>query len=204
RERLLAQGFDSSRVSSVAAGVDAQWFTPGRAPRLREQWGVPVTAPLAGIVARMKPERGHRALLACFAKALAQVRDAHLVLVGRGEDEEALREIARRLAPERIHFGGYLRGPGLVEAYRALDVGVWLREGNDGACRGVLEAMACGVPVIAGSEGAPAELVRDGQEGRVVDAGDAARIAGAIAQLLGDPAGLRRMGIAARSRAEEF
>ena len=108
------------------------------------------------------------------------------------------------LAPERIHFGGYLRGPGLVEAYRALDVGVWLREGNDGGCRGVLEAMACGVPVIAGSEGAPAELVRDGQEGRVVDAGDAARIAGAIAQLLGDPAGLRRMGIAARSRAEEF
>ena len=70
----------------------------------------------------MKPERGHRILLDAFAKALEHVRDAHLVLVGRGEDEEALREIARRLAPERIHFGGYLRGPGLVEAYRALDV----------------------------------------------------------------------------------
>ena len=204
RERLLSQGFDPSRVAVVPAGVDANWFTPGRAPRLRAQWGVPENALLAGIVARMKPERGHRTLLDAFAKALEHVRDAHLVLVGRGEDEEALREIARRLAPERIHFGGYLRGPGLVEAYRALDVGVWLREGNDGACRGVLEAMACGVPVIAGSEGAPGELVRDGQEGRVVDAGDAARIAGAIAQLLGDPAGLRRMGIAARSRAEEF
>jgi glycosyltransferase involved in cell wall biosynthesis len=204
RERLLSQGFDPSRVAIVPAGVDANWFSPGRAPRLRAQWGVPENAPLAGMVARMKPERGHRTLLEAFAKALEQVRDAHLVLVGRGEDEEALRGIAGRLAPERIHFGGYLRGPGLVEAYRALDVAVWLREGNDGACRGVLEAMACGVPVIAGSEGAPAEVVRDGQEGRVVDDGDAARIAAAIAELLGDPAGLRRMGLAARSRAGEF
>src|SRR3981081_3706830 len=80
----------------------------------------------------------------------------------RGEGEASWGDPAPRLSPERIHFGGYLRGPGLVEAYRALDVAVWLREGNDGACRGVLEAMACGVPVIAGEEGAPAELVRDG------------------------------------------
>ncbi|HWE24855.1 MAG TPA: glycosyltransferase family 4 protein [Myxococcales bacterium] len=204
RDRLLAQGFPPERVAAVPAGVDAHWFTPGRAPRLRAQWGVPDEAPLAGIVARMKPERGHRTLLEGFAKALAQVGDAHLVLVGRGEDEAALRAIAARLAPERIHFGGYLRGPGLVEAYRALDVAVWLREGNDGACRGVLEAMACGVPVIAGSEGAPAELVRDAQEGRVVDPENAGAIAAALIDLLGDPATVRRMAIAARARAETF
>src|SRR5206468_10313461 len=120
-----------------------------------------------------------------------ELPQAWLVLVGRGEGEQRLRGLAGELGIAQVVFAGYLRGPGLVEAYRALDVGVWLREGNDGACRGVLEAMACGVPVIAGSEGAPGELVRDGQEGRVVDAGDAARIAGVIAQLLGDPAGLR-------------
>src|SRR2546423_14064155 len=146
------------------------------------------------MVARMKPERGRRVLREAFAKALRQVPEAPLVLVGRGEDEPALREMAGRLAPARIHFGGYLRGPGLVEAYRALDVAVWLREGNDGACRGVLEAMACGGPVIAGSEGAPAELIRDGQEGRVVDAADTSQIGSALAELLGDPTAARRMG----------
>jgi len=204
RERLLGQGLDLARVAVVAAGVDAQWFTPGRSPTLRERWGVPEDVPLAGIVARMKPERGHRALLKAFAAVLAQVPDAHLVLVGRGEDEPALRELAGRIAPARIHFGGYVRGPGLVEAYRALDAAVWLREGNDGACRGVLEAMACGVPVIAGDDGAPAELVRDGEHGRVVDAADPARIAAALAELLGDLHAARRMGSAARLRAEEF
>ena len=204
RDRLLAQGLDPARVAVVAAGVDAAWFSPGRAPELRARWGVPEDAPLAGIVARMKPERGHRVLLEAFAKAIRQVPEAHQVLVGRGEDEPGLRELAGRLAPSRIHFGGYLRGPGLVEAYRALDVAVWLREGNDGACRGVLEAMACGVPLIAGNEGAPTELVRDGEHGRVVDPADPSVIAAALAGLLGDLRAARRMGSAARLRAEEF
>ena len=204
RDRLLAQNLDPQRVAAIPAGVDAQWFTPGRAPGLRVAWGVPEEAPLAGIVARMKPERGHRLLLEAFGRAVRQVPEAHLVLVGRGEDERALRDLARRIAPSRIHFGGYLRGPGLVDAYRALDVAVWLREGNDGACRGVLEAMACGVPVIAGNEGAPAELVRDGEEGRVVDAAQPAGIATALAELLGDLRSTLRNGAAARARAEEF
>jgi L-malate glycosyltransferase len=204
RERLLEQGFDPDRVAVIRAGVDAQWFTPERSPALRARWGVPEEAPLAGMVARMKPERGHRTLLDAFGRTLAQVPGAHLVLVGRGEDEPALRELAGRLAPDRVHFAGYVRGPGLVEAYCALDVAVWLREGNDGACRGVLEAMACGVPVVAGNQGAPAELVRDGQHGRVVGADDPAQIGAALAGLLGDLPAAQRMGREARRRAEEF
>ncbi|HKC59029.1 MAG TPA: glycosyltransferase family 4 protein [Myxococcales bacterium] len=204
RDRLRAQGLDPARVAVVAAGVDAQRFAPGRAPALRAKWRVPEEAPLLGIVARMKPERGHRALLQAFARVLREVPGAHLALVGRGEDEPALRELAALVAPSRIHFGGYVRGPELVEAYRALDVAVWLREGNDGACRGVLEAMACGVPVVAGSEGAPAELVRDGEDGRVVDAADPVGIARALCELLGEPRVARRMGSAARARAVTF
>jgi glycosyltransferase involved in cell wall biosynthesis len=204
RERLISQGLDPARVAAVAAGVDAQWFTPGRAPSLRAKWGVPEEAPLAGIVARMKPDRGHRALLQAFARVVREVPAAHLVLVGRGEDEAALRDLAGLVAPSRIQFAGYVSGAQLVEAYRALDVAVWLREGNDGACRGVLEAMSCGVPVVAGSEGAPAELVRDGQDGRIVDAADPLSIGDALSELLGDRRIARRMGEAARARAETF
>jgi len=204
RDRLLSQGLPPARVAVVAAGVDAQQFAPGRAPALRAKWGVPEEAPLAGIVSRMKPERGHRALVQAFARVLREVPAAHLVLVGRGEEEPALRELAGLVAPSRIHFGGYVRGAELVEAYRALDVAVWLREGNDGACRGVLEAMSCGLPVVAGSEGAPAELVRNGQDGRVVDAADPVRIGDALSELFGDLRIARRMGAAARARAETF
>jgi glycosyltransferase involved in cell wall biosynthesis len=150
----------------------------------------------------MKPERGHRALLEAFVQVQRDVPDAWLVLVGRGEDEEALRQHARDRGLSRVAFGGYLRGPGLVQAYRALDVAVWLREGNDGACRGVLEAMACGVPVIAGDDGAAPEVVA--QTGRVVAANRSAAIAGALDELLGDPSRARRLGEAARERALSF
>jgi glycosyltransferase involved in cell wall biosynthesis len=229
RAELLRLGLAPERVAAIPGGVDAERFSPGRAPQLREQWRVPQDAPLAGIVARMKPERGHRVLLAAFAEALQQAPDAWLVLVGRGEDEEPLKRFVAGLpgrAAERIVFGGYARGEELVAAYRALDVGVWLREGNDGACRGVLEAMACGVPMIVGGEGAPGELVRDGVDGVVLEASGVnlsgmkdfapsekspsglnffgRKLSAALAALLSDPARARACGAAARLRAASF
>jgi glycosyltransferase involved in cell wall biosynthesis len=202
RKALLGLGVDERRVAHVPGGVDASWFSPGQAPELRAQWGVPADARLAGMVARMKPERGHRALLRAWAEVERRVPRAWLVLVGRGEDEAPLRALARELSLARLVFGGYLRGPGLLQAYRALDLAVWLREGNDGACRGVLEAMACGVPVIAGSGGAPPELV--GETGRVVAAGQPQAIAAALGELLDDQALARELGGAARERAAQY
>ncbi len=202
RDALLRLGLDPRRVAHVEGSVDAVWFSPGIAPELRAQWGVPAGARLAGVVARMKPERGHRALLQAWAEVERALPRAWLVLVGRGEDEQALRALARELGLTRAVFGGYLRGPGLVQAYRALDVAVWLREGNDGACRGVLEAMACAVPVVAGDAGAPPELVAE--TGRVVAPGDPGAIARALIELLDDPALSVRLGAAARGRAAQF
>jgi len=202
RDALLGLGLDPRRVAHIPAGVDGHWFSPGRASELRAQWGIPAGAPLAGIVARMKPERGHRTLLQAFAEVQRRVPAAWLVLVGRGEDERALRALATELGLSRAVFGGYLRGPGLLESYRALDVAVWLREGNDGGCRGVLEAMSCAVPVVAGDDGAPPELV--GETGRVVPPADPAAIATALAELLSDLQSSRRLGRAARDRALSF
>jgi len=202
REALVGLGLDGNRVAQTAAGVDGHWFCPGTAPELRAQWGVPAGAPLAGIVARMKPERGHRVLLEAFARVQRELPGAWLVLVGRGEQEEALRGFARERGLSQVVFGGYLRGPGLVQAYRALDVAIWLREGNDGACRGVLEAMACAVPVIAGDDGAPPELVAG--TGRVVPVDQPAPLADALLSLLGDLSLARRLGSMARERALGF
>jgi glycosyltransferase involved in cell wall biosynthesis len=214
RDVLLSQGLDQRRIAVIPGGVDSADFTPGRseaALRLRAKWGVPHDVPLAGMVARMKPERMHEQLLHGFARALVDVPEAHLVLIGRGEDEQRLRALSNRLAPERILFAGYARGPELADAYRALDVAVWLREGNDGACRGVLEAMATGLPVIAGDDGAPPELVAGSAAdpckepcGRVVDARDPDAIAAALVALLGAPALRARLGALARARAGRF
>lgn len=196
RRTLLERGIEEERVCAVPGFVDAGRFTPGRAPALRREWGVAEDVPLVGIVARMKRERLHDRLLEAWK--LAGIKDARLVIVGRGEDEGRL----RALAPEGVVFGGYRTGAELVETYRALDVAVWLREGNDGACRGVLQAMACGVPVVVGNDGAPPELV--GETGRVVDPESPDSIAGSLRELLCDPGLARRLGAAARARAELF
>jgi glycosyltransferase involved in cell wall biosynthesis len=214
RDALVAQGLDPRRVAAIPGVVDSTRFTPGRTPeahRLRALWGIPANAVLLGMVARMKPERLQTRLVDEFYRALHDSPDAHLVLVGRGEDEEALRALAQRLAPERIRFGGYVRGPDLVDAYRALDVAVWLREGNDGACRGVLEAMACGVPLIVGNDGAPPELVAGSRAdpcpqacGRVVDPLLPGALAKAIVELAGSESLRARLGKAARERSLRF
>jgi glycosyltransferase involved in cell wall biosynthesis len=202
RDALVARGLDPRRVEHVPAGIDARWFSPGTAPELRSQWGIPQDAAVAGIVARMKRERGHAALLRAFAQVERELPRAWLALLGRGEEEKRLRALCGELGLSRVVFAGYLRGPGLVQGYRALDVAIWLREGNDGACRGVLEAMACGLPVVTGDDGAAPELAQGA--GRIVSPGDPAGIARALCELLGDLSRSRELGRAARERAVAF
>jgi len=207
---LITAGLPPARVRAIPGSVDANLFTPGRteaARALRESWGIPEEAPLFGMVARMKPERLQARVLEAFVSIQHQVPSAHLVFIGRGEDEPRLQAQVRSLASQPIHFGGYQRGPALIEAYRALDVAIWLREGNDGACRGVLEAMACGVPMIVGDDGAPPELVLPEKAapcGLVVDSLDPKSIAAALVTLANDR-GLRdALGQAGRARAIAF
>ncbi len=201
RARALAGrfGIAPERIAVLPGAVDAARFTPEGPSSLRERFGLGAGAPVVGIVARMKPERRHRELIAAFGEVLRDVPGATLAVVGRGEEEPVLREAAAGLG-EACIFAGYWGGAALPEAYRALDVAVWLADGNDGSARGVLEAMACGVPVVAAAGGAAEEVVT-ADCGRIVPAGDAGKLARAIGELLARPEERRAMGAAARRRA---
>jgi len=102
-----------------------------------------------------------------------------------------------------VIFAGYRRGPELAAAYRTLDCKVILAEGNDGSCRALLEAMACGRPGIAWRFGAPAEAILEGQTGLLVEEGDVAGLATALVALLGAPERARALGASARRRVIE-
>jgi glycosyltransferase involved in cell wall biosynthesis len=101
---------------------------------------------------------------------------------------------------DRVIFAGYRTGPALAAAYRTLDVKVLLAEGNDGTCRALLEAMACGRPGVAWRFGAPAESIVPGETELLAPEGDVAALGEALAALLGDPVRARAMGQAARRR----
>jgi glycosyltransferase involved in cell wall biosynthesis len=206
RARHLASefGIPPERVAVLRGAVDPDRFgsppgAPRDANRLRVALGIRADVPLIGIVARMKPERLHATLIAAFSRLASEGSSARLVLVGRGEGEGALRaQVAALGLDARVSFAGYWGADDLVEAYRGLDVAVWLAEGNDGTCRGVLEAMSCGLPVIVGRGGAAEELVTPGKDGLLVAPGDPAEVAAALARLVRSRPEREAFGAAAR------
>jgi glycosyltransferase involved in cell wall biosynthesis len=88
----------------------------------------------------------------------------------------------------------------LPETYAALDVAVLLVPGSDGTCRAMLEAMACGRPVIGSRTGAISDTLVPGETGWLIEPGNRRELAAALVAALTDPERTRRMGQAAPRR----
>ena len=215
-----------SRASVLPGRVDASVFCPAKdgdsegakegGGDLRGELGIGPDELILGIVSRVKIERRHDLLIRAFARALPKIPTARLCIFGRGEHVPEVKALIAELGVgERIIWGGYRTGSELVRAYRTLSAKVWLVQGNDGTSRAVLEALASGIPVIAGSGGAQADIVRDGTDGLVVplnpawrpgDADGDAEIEALSEALaaLSDTETRRRMSESARQRALDF
>jgi glycosyltransferase involved in cell wall biosynthesis len=199
---IHTHGLEPDRVEVIPGRVDAERFSPGDGRGFRSRVGLADDAVVVGIVSRLKPERLHQVLLRAFARVASARPNARLAIIGRGEGEPEVRAEVERLGINaRVCFAGYWSGDDLVLAYRGLDVAVWLAEGNDGTCRAVLEAMACGKAVVGGRVGAIAETIVDGETGFLVEPADEDAIAAKLEQLI-DDSGLRsKLGEQGRRRA---
>lgn len=202
RDELLERGLlDADRILAVEGVVDPHVFRPGKGgDRVRAEAGIAAAAPVAGIVARVKPGRGHDLLLDAWAEVQRRLPEARLIIAGRGELHDAVQARAQAADwGESVAFIGYRTD--LPEVYRALDLMVLLAPGNDGTCRAALEAMASAKPVLAARRGVLAEMIEDGRTGRLVAPDDAQALADALVELLGDRDRLAAMGRAARHEA---
>jgi GalNAc-alpha-(1->4)-GalNAc-alpha-(1->3)-diNAcBac-PP-undecaprenol alpha-1,4-N-acetyl-D-galactosaminyltransferase len=149
-------------------------------------------------VGRLGPEKGIDVLLDAAARALASRPDWTVVLVGDGPSRAALEARASEAdLSGRVRFIGRVANP---EAYlQAADLYV-LPSRYEGFPNALLEAMGCGLPVIATDcPSGPAEMIRDGVDGRLVPPGDAPALASVIGELADDAAARQRLG----SRAPE-
>src|SRR5581483_11819941 len=117
------------------------------------------------------------------------------------------RALRARLSPaaaRRVRFRGTVPQPELIRAYRAADLLVLPSIWQESYGLPVAEAMACGVPVLATASGGVPELIEDGVTGKLVPRLDTQALTRALREMAADPARLRQMGRAARSRAERL
>jgi glycosyltransferase involved in cell wall biosynthesis len=198
---LEIPGYTAERVATIHNGVHLPEARPGRAAA-REALGLPPDAPLIGAVARLAGQKRLDRLL----RVLARLPDpVHCVLAGEGERRAELEALARELGVEgRVRFLGHR--PEVEGLLAALDLLV-VTSDREGLSNAMLEALAAGIPVVSTPvSGADEALdpLPDGRRPGVVTSGFAVEeIARAVGGLLGDPAALAEMRVAARERAEE-
>lgn len=202
-ERLRAQviaetGVAADRVTSIPTGIDLGRFRRADRAAARASLGLAADAPLVGIVATLRSWKGHRYLLEAVA-AMAR-KDVRVAIVGDGPQRESLEALAASLGiAGRVRFAG-----------NQADVAPWLQSfdlfclpsyANEGVPQALMQAMACGLAVVATPVGSIDEIVADGETGVMVPPRDAPRLREAIERLLDDPAVREALGARALAAA---
>lgn len=199
-DELIERGIASEKVRIYPRGVDVERFTPEkRCQILEERFGVGADEFCFVYVGRVSREKNLHVLTDAYRSLLERGVQARLVITGDGPYRAEMEEA---LAGSPALFTGYLDGDDLCGVYASSSALVF-PSATDTFGNVVLEAQACGIPVIVTDQGGPAENMLDGETGLKVPAQDSRALAEAMAVMAGDPARTAAMGAAARSYVEQ-
>lgn len=209
--RLVSEAAPGARVEALLLGVDHRRFSPGDRPSARRRLAVPEDKRVVLTVSRILEHKGHRTVLRALA-ALPEDDRTQLVylIAGRGRDMDALRQEAEAQGlGEVVRWLGYVAEADLPDLYRSADLFVLCTREDPGRSEvegfglALLEAQACGTPVVGSRTGGIPDAVLEGTGGWLVDQDDVAAIAATLARLVRRPEDFRAMGSAARRRVED-
>lgn len=179
--------FPRDKVVVIPNGVDCDRFRPDPAagPDVRHELGLSPETPLVTIVAALRPEKNH-GMFVDVCERVGRVRpDSHFVVVGDGPCRPSIeRAAAERGVADRLHLLGTRHDTPRLLA--ATDVFA-LTSLNEASPVSILEAMACGVPVVAPDVGSIRESVLDSQTGHLIPVNDADRMTAQVIDLLDNP-----------------
>lgn len=194
--KRLTEKADPYRASVIPSGVDAEYFSPG-AERHEDQ------SFRLLFVGRFHPQKNLPMLVEQFGEAVRRTpgTDLRLDLVGDGPEHGAVADrIAALGLGERVSLLGWLPRDELLRIYRRSDCLVNPSSG-EGLPNVVLEAMACGVPIVASRVAGNDTLVEEGRNGLLFDMARPADLGSALARLASDPPMRSRMGAEGRRMA---
>ena len=194
-------GIPPSRCSLIENAIDIDQYRRSQTVSdAKQRLGVDPRRLLIGAVGRLAPEKGFDILIRAVDQLLNTGIDLELWIAGTGEQEGELRRLVNALGRnERIRLLGH-RGD-LADFYQALDVFA-LSSYREGLPNVLLEAMALEVPVVATRIAGIPRLIRDGDNGLLVEPGDATALGQALVGLLNDAQRRQRLSRAGRRTIE--
>ena len=180
-DAAAALGYPRDQIAVLRNGVDTELFRPVDGSYWRGR--VAAGRKLIASVGLLIPRKGHD-LLIC---AIAKLPDIHLVIAGQGPDEEKLKALAKSLGvADRVELVGSVPHEELPALYSAADMLV-LATSREGWPNVLLEAMACGAPVVATNIGGIPEIITRPEAGVIVPERTPEALAIGISQILDDP-----------------
>ncbi|HOJ51817.1 MAG TPA: glycosyltransferase family 4 protein [Syntrophales bacterium] len=201
-DHLLFRVAPKEKFVVIHSGVDLQPFfqhDPSRKEKMRSSLSLGADDFVIGSVGRLTQVKGHRYLLNAYARYLGRGGKGTCVMVGEGELRKELTEQAQQLGIEKlVRFLGWR--PDVAPVMKAFDVFV-LPSLNEGMGKVVVEAMACGLPVIASNVGGIKDLIVHGENGLLVPPTDEESLAEAIMLLYRKPHLRKEMGEKGKQKA---
>ncbi len=198
-EVLDELGTPRDRLHVMRNGVDLQRFRPIPQADARRTLGL-ADAPLLLSVGYLTERKGHHLVIAAMPAVLRHQPRARLIIIGEGEERARLKAMIEELGiAAQVDLVGALPNEGLAQWYSAADALV-LASSREGWANVLLEAMACGTPVVATRIWGTPEVVSNDEVGLLVDQRSPDALAAALIRILATPRDRTRV----RRHAEDF
>jgi glycosyltransferase involved in cell wall biosynthesis len=197
-------GHLQKKVRIIYNGIDTQWLKNGRVRKASVQGP---DSKILLMVSRVSKVKRHDLAISAFEKTAETNPNLHLAIVGARDPSEnqwwsyLQKQAVNSPYAKRIHWIGHVDD--VRPWYRAASI-LLMPSDNESFGRVLVEAMACGVPVVATNSGAIPEIVRHGKDGILVPVGKSHELAEAIMRLLSDETTRLKMGRSGEQRAKAF
>jgi L-malate glycosyltransferase len=202
RQKAASLGFPPERVVTFPWGVDLAHFSPGDGGDIRQRAGWQDAFVLLSLRS-WEPVYGVDVIARAFARAAEQIADLRLILLGSGSQGQRIREILQRGGvEERVHFGGQVSNDRLPGVYQSADLYLSASH-SDGSSVSLMEALACGRPVLVSDIPGNREWIENCPAGWLFRDGDESALADGIVRAYQQRQALPQKGQAARALAEQ-
>ncbi|CAN5443941.1 glycosyltransferase family 4 protein [soil metagenome] len=204
-QKAIAAGIaEPERFRTIYSGMELDWFLDAKfdADKIKEEFGIPLDAPVVGKIARLFPLKGHDQLMDAAPEIVKRVPNVRFFLIGDGILLEHLQKRASDYGIlKNFVFAGLIDRKRIPEMISAMDVVVHtsLREG---LARVLPQSLAMGKPCVSFDIDGAREVVINEYTGYLVDAFDSVGLAEGVAKLLEDPELRKKFGDNGRSHVD--